>query len=883
MADINNFFVIGGTLGSDAASYVQRSVDDDLFHLLLEGEFCNVLAARQTGKSSLMVRTAERLERQGIKTVIVDLTSIGSDVSASEWYFGLLSHISRKLKLHVDELAWWQSQREKSPVQRFSNYLREVVLEEVHVSIVVFIDEIDSTLKLKFTDDFFAAIRAAYNARSQDAAFKRLTFVLLGVARPADLIKDHIRTPYNIGVSVDVTDFDIHELNIFSSVLEDRFPGQGLQILEWVLNWTGGQPYLTQKLCSEIIKQPPSSFSQEKLAYLVQQLFLGEQARTETNLRSIRDRMSNNPYGAKMLRIYRQVLTNQQVKAEERSIEQNELKLVGLVKITRWGVLRVRNRIYANVFDENWIQDTMPSTLPQRLAVVTSVLTVLATALAVFFFYQQRTQAVEIRAQTYIDTFNQSSSQEVKIANLAGLFGLGGSYVVQAREIFDSLEYQDRLTLFDLSTPSNVGDELVIVVDGTYQYIEDTPEGNVLLRAMANVLEQTTSFGAAGLVVEINAWLDGREAAGSGQYDVAVALYTRAWDRSEQRGRPNLEVLFDRALVYVSLKQYNNALMDFDKIVEADSDRAVKVNMVILSDDNIGLSSYFQEHSGEYVNLDVVVFLPTVIRATEPPIINFTPTPLPSKIVDTRGVEMVLVPAGEFGMGGNTAEIVLACRRHYPDCRSMVPDVGETLIDISLDDFYIDKYEVSNGEYKICVDEGKCDLPLKTTSASHFNYYGNPEFNDYPVIYVDWSMAKNYCEWRGVRLPTEAEWEKAARGTGGLKFPWGDEIDCTKANYVQGNSYCVGDTAPVGSYPDGKSIYGVYNMAGNVWEWVSSLGMSYPYDANDGREDPNASGLHILRGGSWASYDFYLYTSYRGYYFPEYGYSYGFRCAKDVP
>jgi hypothetical protein len=496
MVDFKDFFVVGGTLDREAASYVRRPVDDDLFRLTLAGEYCNVLAARQIGKSSLMVRTAERLREKGVKPVIVDLTSIGSDVSASEWYFGLLSHISRSLKLHVDEQAWWQSKKEKSPIQRFSNYLREVLLEEICDPVVIFIDEIDSTLKLKFTDDFFAAIRAAYNARSQDTAFKRLTFVLLGVARPADLIKDRVRTPYNIGVSVDVSDFDVKELNNFSSVLGDKFPGQGLQILEWVLNWTAGQPYLTQKLCSEIIKQTDVSFSEKELAYLVQQLFLGDQARTETNLRSIRDRMNNNPYLAKMLRIYKQVLTNRQVMAEERSIEQNELKLIGLVKITPQGVLKVRNRIYADVFNEAWIQNAMPVNLSHRLTIVASVVAVLAIALSGYFYYRQRTQAVEIQAQTYIDNFKQSNSQEVKIANLAGLFGLGGDYEVQAREIFDSIGYQDQLALFDLSTPENVGNELVVVVGGVYQFIKNTPDGNMLLRAMANALEQTTAFGA---------------------------------------------------------------------------------------------------------------------------------------------------------------------------------------------------------------------------------------------------------------------------------------------------------------------------------------------------------------------------------------------------
>ena len=192
---------------------------------------------------------------------------------------------------------------------------------------MVFVDEIDSTLKLGFTDDFFAAIRAAYNARSNDPAYERLTFVLLGVARPADLIKDRTRTPYNIGASVDVTDFQSYELDAFKAALDQACPGQGGQILGWALEWTGGQPYLTQKLCAEVVEQAGGKYSVERLAAVVTQLFLGDKARTETNLRSIRDRVSENPHAPKMLAIYKRVLAGKQVAAEERSIEQNELEV----------------------------------------------------------------------------------------------------------------------------------------------------------------------------------------------------------------------------------------------------------------------------------------------------------------------------------------------------------------------------------------------------------------------------------------------------------------------------------------------------------------------------------------------------------------------------
>jgi hypothetical protein len=151
----------------------------------------------------------------------------------------------------IREQAWWQAHIERSPVQRFSDFVREIALEEIHDPIVVFIDEIDSTLRLKFTDDFFGAIRAIYNARSSDTAYRRLAFVLLGVARPSDLIKDRTRTPYNIGVNVDLTDFTFDEVkDVFVPILNAAHAGQGESVLKYALVWTEGQPYLTQKLCA---------------------------------------------------------------------------------------------------------------------------------------------------------------------------------------------------------------------------------------------------------------------------------------------------------------------------------------------------------------------------------------------------------------------------------------------------------------------------------------------------------------------------------------------------------------------------------------------------------------------------------------------------------
>jgi len=233
---------------------------------------------------------------------------------------------------------------------------------------------------------------------------------------------------------------------------------------------------------------------------------------------------------------------------------------------------------------------------------------------------------------------------------------------------------------------------------------------------------------------------------------------------------------------------------------------------------------------------------------------------------DKDGMTMVYVPAGEFQMGiesGNSDE--------------------KTVHTVYLDAFWIDQTEVTNAMYTKCVMAEKCNPPSLTRSSSHYPYYENPVFRNYPVLYVSWYDANAYCSWTERELPSEAQWEKAASWDEETRehrlYPWGGTIDAGYANY----SNNVGDTTVVGGYKKGVSYYGAYDMAGNLWEWTSSLYQDYPYDAEDGRELISSAGLRVLRGGSWRSIRAYLSSAFRNRVDPSNtNNDIGFRCARDA-
>lgn len=240
---------------------------------------------------------------------------------------------------------------------------------------------------------------------------------------------------------------------------------------------------------------------------------------------------------------------------------------------------------------------------------------------------------------------------------------------------------------------------------------------------------------------------------------------------------------------------------------------------------------------------------------------KLAPAPLSIEITDIKNVPMVLVPEGNFIMGSDDGG---------KDQRPVHT--------VYLDSYYIDKFEVTNALYKACEDAGVCSPPKGYGSFTRQNYYDDPGLKNYPVIYVDWGMAIRYCEWRSATLPSEAQWEKAARGNDASIYPWDGEVGCNRANYKG----CVGDTSEIGFYKNGVSAYGVFDMAGNVWEWTADWYAAYPGATTDASEDYGEK-FRVIRGGSYYSNFADIQTVNRWRISPmDFNDNIGFRCAKEV-
>ncbi len=384
-----SYYQVGGSLTNNAPNYVKRQADDDFYNGLKAGEFCYVLNSRQMGKSSLQVRTIQRLRSEGIACAAIDISEIGNrGVTPEQWYAGLLRILENNFNLSdvVNVRTWWRDRNFLTPVQRLSEFIETVLLANISTNIVIFIDEIDSILALDFpADDFLALIRSCYNKRANNSEFDRLTWALLGVASPTDLCRDKnvsSNTPFNIGKAIELTGFDETEAQPLAAGLAEMTDKSG-EVLREVLYWTGGQPFLTQKLCKLLFEnspppappcqggeqdriQNPREWVEEVVRLKIVESW--ESQDVPEHLSTIRDRLfRENQRIIRRLGFYQQILEQVEI-VPDGSAEQMELRLSGLI-VKRRENLTISNPIYEAVFNKELIAQKLEKLSPYSEAI----------------------------------------------------------------------------------------------------------------------------------------------------------------------------------------------------------------------------------------------------------------------------------------------------------------------------------------------------------------------------------------------------------------------------------------------------------------------------------------------------------------------------------
>lgn len=504
------FFETNPTLPPNAPSYVERQADRELFDGLVHGEFRYVLTSRQMGKSSLMSRTAARLRAQGFRVVSIDLQGIGSrDLTPEQWYDGLVVKMGAQLGMEDALEDFWLDNERLGPLQRLFTAMREVVLPKLtelpgttpgtvagpQARLVVFIDEIDAVRNLPFaTDELFGAIRECHKARITDPEFQRVTFCVLGLATPADLMRDTNLTPFNLGQPVELGDFTFTEAATLARGLE-RPEWDAQTLLQRVLEWTHGHPYLTQRLCDGIAKNPEIRLPAD-VDRLCHELFLTKLARErDDNLSFVRDRLLHKETDRiGILRLYEQVRSQRAVPDNEANPLINALKMSGVVRVER-GVLVVRNRLYSHVFDDDWIRTNLPSPAEGT-----------ACSLAVLPFLDESSERSEYLADGFTDELIHALGRVsgVRVASRNSVFQFRFRQPEDLRKIGTQLGVSLLLhgSVRKLGTRLRVNAELVSVPEGQLRWSTEVKYSVTQIHGIPgeiarNVTEQLHSnFGA---------------------------------------------------------------------------------------------------------------------------------------------------------------------------------------------------------------------------------------------------------------------------------------------------------------------------------------------------------------------------------------------------
>lgn len=383
------FFSVGPPLHAVKPGYVRRAADDFLYQTLVAGNYAHVIAPDRTGKSSLIAATSARLQNNGFKVAVLDLSQIGERDGASDagrWYYSIAYRLLRQLRLKVDLQTWWQDNSILSNRQRLVEFFADVILQNIQERIVVFVDEIQYLADLPFDEYLLASIRAAHNARGTEPEFSRLSFAMIGECDPHSLALGPAMSPFLISQEIKLSDFSREDLNIFAAELELSVADAGLA-LDRIFEWTSGQPYLSQKLARSVAREQISGDIKGHVDRIVMHQLAGRGAtRNEPHLSHLHrlvvdDKKNYEP----LLNLYGRIRKGIRVAHDSQSKIQRRLMATGLVVANDSGDVAVRNKVYETVFTARWANENLP--LHWRGPAIAAVVIMLVTAIP--FAYTQ--------------------------------------------------------------------------------------------------------------------------------------------------------------------------------------------------------------------------------------------------------------------------------------------------------------------------------------------------------------------------------------------------------------------------------------------------------------------------------------------------------------
>jgi formylglycine-generating enzyme required for sulfatase activity len=899
---------VGGPVDATEQVYVVRASDREFIKQLRAGEYVNVVTSRQMGKTSLVYRTMALMEGEGYRFAYFDLSPLKNEDSPQLYFQGVVKALARKLKLDLDLPQFWARHADESLSLGFMDFFR-VALERLDGRIVIILDEIDSTLERDFTDDLFTAIRSLYTSRPEEPALKRLSFCLVGVATPNELIKARRTTPYNIGRTLWLADFDPlnDDLSPFLAALHAD-PDIAGQLLMRILHWTGGQPYLTARLCEEARRKGAATAA--AIDALVEHDFtsldgLRQDAHFEQTLRFINERAARS---GDLMSLYERLLKGESLPDQAANIAYAQLKLSGLARRDGQGRLRTRNRLYEKLFDLSWVAASKPRmalTRARRLAY--GAMTVLFLALVGGGLYYETT-VVPLQAQ-------QEARQQLERLQVTLEGGIRGFTLV-------GLPRQDRGAVFERALPHlqslaggrepsrlaftlSEGDGISLAQVARWSTlarlaIRDPQLADLSPLAGMVGLKELDLFHTAVSDVSPLAGLGRLEALDLGNTAVRslaplarlgslrrlylsnsavddvtplagmVGLkeldlsHTAVSDLSPLAGLDRLEALDlgNTAVRSLALLTRLGALRRLDLSNTAVDDVTPLAALIQLEE--LDLSRTRVHDPSPLTKLPALRHLAldglglrgfdfgrARVLEDPPPL---TGAPRAGQVFRDCPAcpQMVALPSGSFTMGSPADE---AGRDNDEGSQHLV----------QIRSVAVARFEIRFDEWALCVADGAC-----------------PPLDDYglgrgarPAIRLSWDEAYIYARWlskksgQPYRLLSEAEWEYAARaGSVAARF-WGDGSDqaCAYANVADESAWqqlelaadwklhkCsdgFATTAPVGSYLPNE--FGLYDVLGNVWEWTEDCYIAeYRPAFKDGRPMLTADcPLRVLRGGSW--------------------------------